>query len=189
MLNSRNHSKLIAGLVDKGVEFFVHQNEIKCVHDGKTFTYEEFPQWIFDKISDDMLSNPEALKSLAKWENLSQEDYMRQYIYCRYGGLDTEPDISVEGELSYAEYFDCGLRGTCNYEGKLCCTIKVANGHLTKSEIEILKRIDKSYKIIADELFVSTDTVSGHIQNIMKKTELNNKVELAIFATKKGFVK
>lgn len=188
MLNNSNHNKLIAGLVDKGVEFFVHQNEVKCVHDGRTYTFDEFPNWIIEKIETEMLNDKEAIKSLSQWENLSSSDYLRQYIYCKYGGLDSEPDINIQGISTTAEYFDCGLRGSCKYEGKLCSTIKVDHGHLTKTELEVLKRIDKSYKIIADEMNISIDTVSGHIQNIMKKTGLTSKVELAIFATKKGFI-
>lgn len=188
MLNAAHHSKLLAGMVDKGVEFFVHQNEVKCIHDGKVFAFDEFPEWIVALIQDDMLKYPEAIQALASWENLHSSEYTRQYIYCRFGGIDFEPDINANREVQYAEFFDCGLRGQCKYEGKLCCNIKVDYGHITKTEIEYLKRVGKSNKVIADEMNISVDTVSSHSQNIMRKTGLGSKVELAIFATRKGII-
>ena len=189
MYNAQYHHKLLAGMVDKGVEFFVHQNEVKCIHDGKVYVYDDFPEWIISLIQDDMIKYPEAIKALASWENLHPSEYTRQYIYCRFGGIDFEPDINAQKEVQYAEYFDCGLRGSCKYEGKLCCAIRTESGqHLTKTEIEVLKRVDKSYKVIADDMNISIDTVNSHMQNIRKKTGLAGVAELAIYATKKGII-
>ncbi|WP_207425962.1 response regulator transcription factor [Pedobacter sp. SYSU D00535] len=188
MLNSSGHNKILPGLVDSAVEFFVDQHEVKCVHDGRTYSFENFPEWIIELVKEDMLQHPEAIKALASWENLHESEHVRQYIYCRFGGLDNDADIDVDRGIHYAEYFDCGLRGSCKYEGKLCCSVQVSNGYLTKTEIEILKRISKANKLIADELCISCETVNSHIQNIMKKTGLAGKVELAIFATKKGMI-
>lgn len=188
MLNINHHSKILAGLVDVGVEFFVHHHEVKCIHNGKVYVFEEFPAWIIEVVEEDMVKYPEALKALASWENLHSTEYVRQYIYCRFGGLDFDPDIDIHRKMNYAEYFDCGLRGQCKYEGKLCCAIKVENGHLTKTEIEVLKRIENKNKSIASEMHISIETVNSHIQNIMKKTGLSSKVELAIFSIRKGIV-
>lgn len=48
---------------------------------------------------------------------------------------------------------------------------------LTKRECEILELLDKGkkYKEIAEELFISIDTVRTHIRNIYIKLEVNNK--------------
>lgn len=188
MYNTPPSQRLFAGLVDKGVEFFVHQNDVKCIAEGKTFRFEDFPAWILDIVNDDMMKHPEAIKALAEWENLHPSDYVRQYIYCRFGGADTEPDINDQGEIQHSEYFDCGLRGQCRFEGKLCCNMKVDNGSLTKSEMEVLKRVNLPDKIIADQLCISSDTVNSHLQNIRKKTGLTSKIELAVFAAKKGII-
>jgi DNA-binding NarL/FixJ family response regulator len=47
---------------------------------------------------------------------------------------------------------------------------------LTNREIELLSSLVKgnSYKMIADELFISTETVRTHIKRIYKKLEVNN---------------
>lgn len=188
MLNAQNHNRLIAGLVDNGVEFFVNNNEVHCTNSGKIYAYKDFPKWIIEIIEEDMLKYPEALKALSSWENLHESDYVRQYIYCRFGGQDADADINTDGQIHYSEYFDCGLRGKCKYEGKLCCSIQVHNGYLTKTELEVLKNIQLQDKLIADKLCISTETVLTHQQNIRSKTGCKSKVELAVFAAKKGII-
>ncbi|WP_256259981.1 LuxR C-terminal-related transcriptional regulator [Winogradskyella luteola] len=51
---------------------------------------------------------------------------------------------------------------------------------LTSRQKDIVSGIvaGKSYKMIADDLFVSLDTVRSHIKNIYKKLEINSKAEL-----------
>ena len=51
---------------------------------------------------------------------------------------------------------------------------------LTARQYEIVDGIvaGKSYKMIADDLFVSLDTVRSHIKNIYKALSINSKVEL-----------
>jgi DNA-binding NarL/FixJ family response regulator len=50
---------------------------------------------------------------------------------------------------------------------------------LSKREIEILEHITKgySYKMIGDELFISTETVRSHIKKIYKKLHVNSATE------------
>ena len=50
---------------------------------------------------------------------------------------------------------------------------------LSQREDDVLQLlcIGKSYKIIADELFISMDTVRAHIRNIYKKLEVNSNIE------------
>jgi DNA-binding NarL/FixJ family response regulator len=50
---------------------------------------------------------------------------------------------------------------------------------LTKRETEILELLcdGKNYKIIADELFVSGNTVRAHIKNIYRKLHVNSRAE------------
>lgn len=53
-------------------------------------------------------------------------------------------------------------------------------GLLTARQKEIVTEIvdGKSYKMIADNLFISLDTVRSHIKNIYKVLEINSKAEL-----------
>ena len=73
--------------------------------------------------------------------------------------------------------------------------VHVAHSHneegpvLTSREIEVLRRVAKgmAYKEIADELFVSHRTVQNHVQNVLRKLQLHNRVELTLYAIDKGF--
>ena len=56
---------------------------------------------------------------------------------------------------------------------------------LTAREIDVLRRVAKgmAYREIAEELFVSHRTV----QNVLRKLQLHNRVELTLYAIEQGF--
>jgi len=180
--------KIIAGLIDEGAEFFKHDSKLYCINSGQVYEWPKFPDKVISLIEIDMLKYPDALKALSEWENLLPEDHVYRYIMCRFGGVDDEADIDSNGRIFHTEYFECGFRGKCKYEGKLCCTIKAEYGNLTKSELEVLKRSSLSYKEIGEQLFISTETVSTHMQNLRLKTGLKNTTQLAIYALQKGVI-
>jgi len=178
------------GLEDNSVEFYVHDNCIKCLHKGVKYSWGEFPEWIINRIEEDMLEHPEAIKALVAWDIQDRDEMIRHYIICRFGGFDGNPDISDSGEIDYVEYFECGRRGNCSQEGKLCSAIKVGEEFLTRQEIKVLKKIaaGKANKIIAAELFISEETVSSHNQNIQRKLGVSSKLEMIPWAIKRNIV-
>lgn len=182
--------KLPAGLEDAGVEFYVHKNQVKCLYNGRTYSFHEFPKEIIQIIEDYLMTLPEAIKALHEWNLTSADEMLHQFIVCRFGGFDTTPDIAPNSSIIEADYFDCGRRGRCKFEGKLCSTVKVANGYLTKQEIRVLQLIaqGKLNKEIAAELHISEETVSSHNQNIQHKTGCYRKPELAILARDKNLI-
>jgi DNA-binding NarL/FixJ family response regulator len=60
---------------------------------------------------------------------------------------------------------------------------------LTTREAEVLRRVAKgmAYREIADELFVSHRTVQNHVQNVLRKLQLHNRVELTLYAIEQGY--
>lgn len=179
-----HNQKLPAGLTDSGVEFFVYQNEIHCLHKGETFTFENIPAAVIRIIEDDMLKNVKALKALSDWGITDPSSQIRQYIMCRFGGFDHKPDITSDGQILYTEYTNCGRRGKCPYEGKLCASIELKNGVLSRREIEVLKLIGqgKLDKEIADELCMAVETLRHHKDSISQKAGVERKAALAILA-------
>lgn len=178
------NQKLPAGLVDKGVEFFIHQNEIKCIHDGSTYSFENIPEHIIKIIENDMLKNPKALKALIDWDITDYKSQIRQYISCRFGGFDTNADITADGLIIHSEYIECGRRGKCPYEGKLCTSIQLKNGVLTKRDIDVLKLIGqaKMDEEICAELFIALGTLRYHKDQIAYKAGISGKPALAVLA-------
>jgi DNA-binding NarL/FixJ family response regulator len=59
---------------------------------------------------------------------------------------------------------------------------------LTEREVEVLRMVAKglSYRQIADRLVLSHRTVQNHVQNILRKLQMHNRVELARYAIERG---
>ena len=59
---------------------------------------------------------------------------------------------------------------------------------LTTREVEVLRRVAKglAYREIAEELFVSHRTIQNHVQNVLRKLQLHNRVELTLYAIDQG---
>jgi len=67
---------------------------------------------------------------------------------------------------------------------------KKTESDLTEREMDVLDQLcqGKSYKLIADALFISQDTVRSHIKSIYKKLEVNSKSEAVAKALKDRLV-
>jgi len=59
---------------------------------------------------------------------------------------------------------------------------------LTERETEVLKMVAKglSYRQIAERLVLSHRTVQNHVQNVLQKLQLHNRVELTRWAIERG---
>ncbi len=59
---------------------------------------------------------------------------------------------------------------------------------LTPREAEVLRLVAKglSYRDIAEQLFVSHRTVQNHVQSVLRKLQLHNRVELTRYAIQQG---
>lgn len=60
---------------------------------------------------------------------------------------------------------------------------------LTAREVDVLRRVAKgmAYREIAEELFLSHRTVQNHVQNVLRKLQLHNRVELTLYAIEQGY--
>lgn len=60
---------------------------------------------------------------------------------------------------------------------------------LTAREIEVVRRVARgmAYREIAEDLYVSHRTVQNHVQNVLRKLKLHNRVELTLYAIERGF--
>lgn len=180
---------LPAGLLDDNCEFFTQGMEVYALYNGKVIPFDQFPTELLDALNEDLKKYPEAIKALVELDLLNDKQMLWQYTRCRFGGFDGEADI-INGELKHTEYWECGIRGQCKYEGKLCQSIKVKNGYLTKREIQVLKCIAEGLldKEIADKLNVSVNTVPVFKKSIQEKTDLNRKSDMTRFAIQKNII-
>lgn len=61
---------------------------------------------------------------------------------------------------------------------------------LTDRELAILEKVAKGYtnQEIAEDLFLSENTIKKYMSNILNKLQVNNRVEAAMLAVRKGFI-
>lgn len=156
---SATHPNMIPGMRDKRVEFYSVEGGVECMHNGRNWTYSEFPAFMRAIIQNDMLQNPELVcKINDKWMN--EAELMETYIATYFGRLDGVADIDEHGKVNR------------ELNPFSCAELKVLQlGHLPD-------------KLIADRLFIQKCTVEGHWKRMRNKTGLTNKVELAMMAVK-----
>lgn len=186
-MNKPVRNELMAGLLDKNLEVFAFAKEVYAIYNMHIIPFSQWPEEIFQMIEADMQKHPDAVQVLIELGLEKRLPAIRQYSRCRFGGLDRYADLNSNGESENTEYWDCGFRGQCPYEGRLCSTIKVANGVLSSRELDVIKLLYEGMqaKEISDELGISTTTTPVHIKNILKKTGLRSSAEIVRFASER----
>jgi DNA-binding CsgD family transcriptional regulator len=169
--------QLPAGLVDDNIEIFYQGNQVYAIIGGSTVLFDKWPEWLYKRLEADLNKYPIAIQSLIELGLEQRQEMLWQYARCRFGSYDGNPDIDANGQMNHTEYWDCGFRGQCPHEGRLCASMKVKNGILTPREIDITRLIAEDYltKEIADELNISETTVPVHLQNISRKIGGSNR--------------
>lgn len=173
-----------AGLIDETqVEFFAHEGVAMALYKGSKWLATELPDVILDAVRDEMLKDSDVVKALIEMGRTDDKAMLNQFICCRFGAFDMVADVNHDADLTH-EYWDCGLRGICKHEGKICKSIAVGGKYLTKRELEIIKLISQGLldKEIADSMGISENTVPVHKRNLMQKIGAKTKVDIAVFA-------
>lgn len=152
-------SKLLPGMVNNSVEFFVQAGELKFIHSGTVNGITDLPFSVIQILEETIRKDKAVKAELHKWHPNSKYKRLEQFITCRFGGLDHTPDIS-NGKVQDGEYWDCPLRGQCASEGILCKLPVHEGKRLTNLEVKImqLSATDKTNEVIADELGLAFGT-------------------------------
>lgn len=178
---------LPAGLEDKGVEIYLYHGELRVIYASRIIPFAELPMEIRDVFVSHMMQNKAALICLKNDFALTDaEQMLEQYVKCNFGNFDGQPDMNEDG-VTIAECWDCGLRGKCPGEGRVCSRLAGKYGILTRRETEIFFEIieGKLDKEIANHFGVSQATIETQLKNIREKLDCNNKVEIMNFAMKR----
>lgn len=175
---------LPSGLLDGKTEFFLNKDQVYAISGGCLIEFYDWPEELYALVESDMEKHPDAIQALIELGIEERLEMIWQYTRCRFGSFDGLPDVDESGIIRHTEYWDCGFRGKCPYEGKLCASIKADHGYISWREIEIIKLVveDRMIKEIADTLHISDKTVPVHLQNIYRKTGTARRGELIRFA-------
>ena len=122
---------------------------------------------------------PTAFNALAELYSKSERNknfyeyrIVHRFIRCNFGEYDAlSYDINSVGDLNI-EDVRCPLRGECLFEGLICKS--PLKTELSPRETEVAHLLAKGYsrQEIAEELQISTFTVTRHITNIKARLHL-----------------
>lgn len=180
---------LPAGLEDDSLELYVYNKELKATFNGRKVLFIELPETIKEIFEVEMIADRVAFKSLqVDMQIFESNEMLIQYTKCNYGGHDYKADLN-NGETS-REYWDCGRRGTCLSEGKVCKLPSGNFGTLTPREFQITVMVANGLpdKLIAADLDISVNTIRTHLENIRRKIGAYNRTDITKFAIKNKLI-
>jgi DNA-binding CsgD family transcriptional regulator len=185
-----NQTSLARILNGHGAEMFVSGDDALIACDRQTYLIAEAPIHIKRKLRAFMYKDPQRAAAYMIMAGPDENAQMEKCIKCMFANLDGTPDIDESGEIHNVEFVDCAERGTCAFEGIGCNSFQLPNGHfISRAQLRVLRLCHLKNSDIAEALFLSIDTVKGHIQTILSLTEFPNKTILALWAQEKGLIK
>lgn len=158
------HKNMITTLNSRGVEFYgVEENRVHAIHNGRLWRqFKKMPRRIHGIVKQVMNITDPCIKE------------MERFVFAKWGGLDTTPDIDENGNVCPLEYsrhdpkFDNGLK-------------------ITPAQLRVLELIDLPAFNIANILCISEYTVNRHVADMNNNSGLTTK-ELVKWATEKGII-
>jgi DNA-binding CsgD family transcriptional regulator len=171
--------------MDKHHEIWDDGFDIYILTGGHKVPLKDAPPSLLKIFKMEMKKDAQVAEKLFMMGNITKAQQLAQFLKCRYGNFDNEPDFTHAGESTH-EYIDCPKRGNCPGEGVVCKHLKVQNGYLTNREIDVIKFItlDLPDKQLCHLLHISANTLKNHKAHIMEKTGYHSQVGIAMFAVK-----
>lgn len=171
METTMTHSnKFYPGMVNRAVEIFKEDNDLKFIAEGRVTSFQNAPFAIISIIQEAIDETASAKQLLEKWHPNSPTKQSKQFAWCRFGGLDYSADI-LDGVLQDGEYHDCPRRGNCAGEGLLCKLPIYKGTRLTGQMVKLMKLLcttdtnaviaekmklpDGSYHLLKKNLYVA----------------------------------
>ncbi len=194
-------SNLFKDSLERGLQLTVNMVSVDDLrtHDGSFRLLGDFVLFDFQYLDDDRFNEYSQIKAasetaikeivincpkdvtstqLFKWRNLVGVFYIEDDISLLIKGMEKimndEMWLSRKVAQDYIEYFRCANTVTTSQ----------AYANLTKREKEIMRLLGHgaSNLQIADELFVSENTVKTHLHNIFKKINAKNRLQALLWA-------
>ncbi|MGX1927422.1 LuxR C-terminal-related transcriptional regulator [Vibrio sp. NH-7] len=194
-------SNLFKDSLERGLQLTVNMVSVDDLrtHDGSSRLLGDFVLFDFQYLDDERFNEYSQIKAasetaikeivincpkdvtstqLFKWRNLVGVFYIEDDISLLIKGMEKimndEMWLSRKVAQDYIEYFRCANTVTTSQ----------AYANLTKREKEIMRLLGHgaSNLQIADELFVSENTVKTHLHNIFKKINAKNRLQALLWA-------
>ena len=187
--------ELVAGITpsDNSIEIFAEPEKFgKClfIKAGTTRPFRELPLDVLDDLREELSTDKRAIEGLRLMGVDDEWEKLETYNFCNRGRLDGVPDITESGKKS-KEFVDCGKRGRCPGENKVCSPVVINGSRITFRELECWKLIGQqlSYKQVMFEMGFRRETaVNSLMERLRIKLACSDKVGIALKAKEIGII-
>lgn len=171
------------------MEFYVIDDEVWCKFaNGRNIIVDEhcidIVNSLFDAIKERYVDTFSALEEIYGKSRLNIPYYKykisKRFIRCNFSRLDST-FIDVDNDRFNTEKVDCPIRGECPYEGVVCCMKPSSCLSRAEHRVAVLWFDGMDKEGIAEELYLSYETVNNHIRNIYKKINVHDRGEFVKF--------
>lgn len=172
-------------------EFYISDDKLFCMSDGKCTEITEKDQDLIEEILERIETYyPKAMKALNEvYEksslNIPYYKYLRvrRFLRCNFGHLDTKDHDDEDGVFNFEKVL-CPLRGECKYEKIIC--LPDFDSKLSEAELRVMRLYYQNESIdrIADNLYLSGNTVRNHIKASFRKLGLHSQAEFISYANR-----
>lgn len=169
-----------SGLTDNNLEFFSLNGELYSLSNGIRYQFPKCPSDHARFLQIQLDADTIARETLT---NIPDDQKLKVYGICRFGACNSTPDGVDNNCIDKTEYFDCGIRGRCEYEGKRCKELVTDAGVISSRQLQIMILVSRGMlsKEIANQLNISENTVANHLANIHQKIGGRTRVDIATF--------
>lgn len=176
-------TRIYSGLNDPHVEFFIDNDQLKVIANGKVQDFYDLPVSTLIVLRDYLKHNPKVDTILKQWHPESEMKRLETFVRCRFGGLDFTPDIK-NLELQDGEYVECPLRGMCKGEGTVCKPLKFNDNILEHNDIKLLRLLatNLTNESLADKLNMPMGSFHLFKKDLYKKLSIQTKQEAVLIA-------
>lgn len=182
--------KLPAGLNDNALEIYrCEDGRVRVIQNGHRNEYLELPLSLREPFQAELIADKEARESIINDFRISDPDKMEEkFVGCRYGALDGTPDLQ-HGQL-IADFPVCDKLSYCKGFGKVCKQPQGPVGKLSRREYLVVIEVAKGHldKEIAFSLEIELPTVRTYLNRIREKLNVNNRIEIALWAQRHNIV-
>lgn len=169
-------NKLPAGLF-KGTEIFVEDYEIYAMYQGQCMAFENLPSMEKRAFLNEYLLDKEGQKFIKEKLGVTGfESGFKQWLYCKFGAMDGEPDL-LNGKITPDKFNSACHRKDCPGRGVFCGQASGLKSH----DVETLHEVVTGYPVkqIADHLNLSDAAVKSRIEKLKERMEVPNTAALA----------
>jgi len=175
--------------IENGFGIYKNDNgEVKAVVIGNRMDYFELPSNLREPFQAELIADIPAQKCLHEMKIVDADQMEYKFVGCRYGISDFVSDSTEHKNLPDAPC--CSDIKSCPGFNIICKVPAGKNGTLSRQEYLIVTLVSKGKldKEIACELGIEVSTTRTHLARIREKLCVNNRIEIAFWAMKKGIV-